>query len=70
MWRDVIPKLAKTRRVIIQDLLNFGQSEKPESADVSMNAQSRMLVKLLDAWALPRRMADGLARQSRAILPG
>lgn len=49
MWRDIIPKLAETRRVIAPDLLNYGLSAKPISADVSINAQSHMLVKLMDA---------------------
>ena len=54
MWRDIIPQLAKTHRVIAPDLLNYGQSAKPESTDVSINAQSRMLVKLMDAIGAPR----------------
>jgi len=54
MWRDIIPKLARTHRVIAPDLLNYGQSAKPESADVSINAQSHMLVKLMDALSVPR----------------
>ncbi|MGL1834820.1 alpha/beta fold hydrolase [Rhodocyclaceae bacterium SMB388] len=54
MWRDIIPKLAKTHRVIAPDLLNYGQSAKPKNADVSINAQSHMLVKLMDAFGTPR----------------
>jgi pimeloyl-ACP methyl ester carboxylesterase len=54
MWRDIIPQLARSRRVIAPDLLNYGQSEKPASADVSINAQSRLLVKLMDALGAPR----------------
>jgi len=59
MWRAIIPQLAKTHRVIAPDLLNYGQSAKPKSADVSINAQSRMLVKLMDA--LGARRADIVA---------
>jgi pimeloyl-ACP methyl ester carboxylesterase len=54
MWRDLIPRLAKTRRVIAPDLLNYGQSDKPKSADVSINAQSHILVKVMDALGVPR----------------
>lgn len=54
MWRDIIPKLAKTRRVIAPDLPNYGQSVKPISADVSINAQSHMLVKFIDALGVSR----------------
>ena len=54
MWRTIIPLLAKTHRVIAPDLLNYGQSSKPKSADVSINAQSRMIVKLMDALGVRR----------------
>lgn len=56
MWRNIIPELAKKHRVIAPDLLNYGKSEKPESADVSINAQSSMIVKLMDA--IDARQAD------------
>jgi 2-hydroxymuconate-semialdehyde hydrolase len=49
MWRDVIPELSKHFRVIAPDLLNYGQSEMPESADVSINAQHRILFGLMDS---------------------
>lgn len=54
MWRDIIPQLARTHRVIAPDLLNYGQSAKPTSADVSIQAQSEILVKLMDALGAPR----------------
>lgn len=54
MWRNIIPKLAQNRRVIALDMLNYGQSAKPESADVSINAQSRMIVQFMDALGAPR----------------
>lgn len=54
MWRDVMPQLAKSHRVIAPDMLNYGESAKPKSADVSINAQSRMMVKLMDALGVRR----------------
>ncbi len=54
MWRDIIPRLAATHRVIAPDLLNYGQSTKPTSADVSINAQSHLLVKLMDSLGVRR----------------
>lgn len=54
MWRDLIPQLAKKNRVIAPSLLNYGQSEKPQNADVSINAQSRMIVQLMDALGVRR----------------
>lgn len=54
LWRDVIPVLAETHRVIAPDMLNYGKSEKPADADVSIAAQSRLMVKVLDALGIPR----------------
>ena len=54
LWREVIPVLAQTRRVIAPDMLNYGQSDKPERADASINAQARILVGLMDALGLAR----------------
>ncbi|GAW37361.1 haloalkane dehalogenase [Roseovarius sp. A-2] len=54
LWRKVIPVLAQTHRVIAPDMLNYGQSDKPERADVSIAAQARLLVGLMDALGLGR----------------
>ncbi|MDT8388072.1 MAG: alpha/beta hydrolase [Thiogranum sp.] len=54
MWRDIIPKLSTNHRVIAPDMLNYGHSEKPANADVSINAQSRIMVGLMDALGAPR----------------
>jgi 2-hydroxymuconate-semialdehyde hydrolase len=54
MWREVIPELSKHFRVIAPDLLNYGQSEMPESADVSINAQQRILFGFLDSLGIRR----------------
>ena len=43
-----MPELAKTRQVFAPDMLNYGQSEKPAAANVSIEAQSRLIVKLMD----------------------
>ncbi|MDD1012007.1 alpha/beta fold hydrolase, partial [Pseudomonas shahriarae] len=59
MWQSVMPKLATRHRVIALDLLNYGQSEKPKNADVSINAQSRMIVKFMNALGV--RRADVVA---------
>ncbi|WP_240724547.1 alpha/beta fold hydrolase [Halomonas borealis] len=49
MWRDVMPKLAEKYRVIAPDMLNYGESDMPLDADVSINAQTRIIVQLMDA---------------------
>jgi pimeloyl-ACP methyl ester carboxylesterase len=54
LWRDIIPALARSRRVIAPDLLNYGRSDKPERADVSINAQARLMTGLMDALGLRR----------------
>ena len=54
LWRDVIPTLAQTRRVIALDMLNYGRSDKPERVDVSIAAQARILIGFMDALGLGR----------------
>lgn len=54
MWRDIMPPLAASHRVIAPDLLNYGQSSRPATADVSINAQSRMIAGLMDALGVRR----------------
>jgi len=59
LWREIIPVLAKSRRVIAPDLLNYGQSDMPGHADVSIAAQARLMLGVLDALGL--RRADVVA---------
>ncbi len=54
LWRNVIPELAKSHRVIAPDMLNYGASDKPARADVSIAAQARILIGLMDALGLTR----------------
>ena len=54
LWRNVIPRLARSHRVIAPDMLNYGRSDEPERADVSIAAQARILVGFLDALGLAR----------------
>lgn len=59
LWRDIIPALTETHRVIVPDMLNYGRSEKPPHADVSIAAQARLMFGLLDALGI--RRADVVA---------
>lgn len=52
LWTHVMPELAKQYRVIAPDMLNYGESDMPEDADVSINAQTRIMVKLMDALGI------------------
>lgn len=54
LWRNIIPELANGRRVVAPDMLNFGKSDKPRDADVSIQAQSRVLMGLMDALGIRR----------------
>lgn len=48
LWRKVMPELAKTHQVFAPDLLNYGKSDKPVDANVSIEAQSRLIVNFMD----------------------
>lgn len=54
LWREIIPVLSRTHRVIAPDMLNYGKSDKPELADVSIAAQARLMVGVLDALGIAR----------------
>jgi pimeloyl-ACP methyl ester carboxylesterase len=51
LWRDVAGELAERFTVYVCDLLGYGTSEK-RGPDVSLAAQTRMLVELLELWEL------------------
>jgi pimeloyl-ACP methyl ester carboxylesterase len=59
LWRRVAPMLAADFSVHMFDLLGYGDSEKGEALDVSIDAQSRLLSELLDLWALDRPLVAG-----------
>jgi len=59
LWRKVMPELAKTHKVFAPDMLNYGKSDKPADANVSIEAQSRLIVKFMDKLGL--RSADIVA---------
>ncbi len=52
LWRNVAIQLAQRFTVYVCDLLGYGNSEKREGQDVSLAAQTRMLVELLELWQL------------------
>src|SRR6266540_7318698 len=49
LWRRVLPLLASRFRVFAVDLMGFGDSDKPEDADLSIVAQAGYLRVLMDA---------------------
>ncbi|HGE8410518.1 TPA: alpha/beta fold hydrolase [Serratia marcescens] len=53
VWRHVLPSLiAAGFQVHLYDLLGFGASERPLTADTSIAAQAELLLALLDDWEL------------------
>lgn len=51
-WRAVARALARGREVYVWDMPGYGQSEKHAGQDVSLDAQGRIFVQLLDHWRL------------------
>lgn len=52
LWREVARRLSSSRKVYVYDLLGYGASEKREGQDVSIGAQTDLLVELLEHWEL------------------
>ncbi len=47
LWRNIMPKLAETHRVIALDLPGYGKSEKPLTVSYSLNFYSELLTAFL-----------------------
>ncbi|MEU4826922.1 alpha/beta hydrolase [Actinomadura sp. NPDC023710] len=52
VWRGVARALAMTHRVHVWDMPGYGTSEMSEGQDVSLAAQGRVFVELLEHWGL------------------
>ena len=59
IWREVGLTLAENHSVYVYDLLGFGDSERGEGVDVSIAAQGRALVELVEVWGLEEPGAAG-----------
>lgn len=59
IWRNVIPALARGRKVYVYDLPGFGESERGEGQDVSIAGQGRALAELVEAWGLTQPAVAG-----------
>ena len=49
LWREIAPAFEAEYRVVVPDLLGFGNSDRREGFDRSIRAQEAMLGELLDA---------------------
>lgn len=54
LWREVIPPLARSRRVIAPDFLGHGFSDRRDRFDRSLVSQTAMVLALLDELGLDR----------------
>jgi len=59
IWRRVIPGLSAQYRCLAPDLLGLGDTETPRDADLSLPAQARMVVGVLDALGIDRAHVVG-----------
>jgi pimeloyl-ACP methyl ester carboxylesterase len=59
LWRNVAQELARRFTVYVCDLLGYGGSERRAGQDVSIGAQTRMLVELLELWELEQPCIAG-----------
>lgn len=51
-WKLVIPKLAKSRRVIAPDIVGFGYTDRPEGVNYNMEAWVKQAIDFLDALGI------------------
>ncbi|HEY9207289.1 MAG TPA: alpha/beta fold hydrolase [Candidatus Methanoperedens sp.] len=54
LWRNIIPSLAKTRRVIAPDLIGYGRSDKPLDIIYSLDNQSKIFGEFLDLLGIKK----------------
>jgi len=54
VWRQIAAALSATHTVYVFDLPGFGMSEKRVGQDVSIAAQGRVLIELMNLWELDR----------------
>lgn len=58
-WKDFMPSLAQTRRVVALDLLGHGQSPKPEDGEYTIENQARLVLNTCDELLLNRFVLAG-----------
>ena len=63
VWHRIAPHLARDRKVHVYDLLGYGQSERRDGQDVSLDVQNGLLAALLEHWKLntPANLPDVVA---------
>ena len=59
LWRDVIDPLAATFDVLAPDLLGYGDSDKRLDADLSISAQARYMVAVMESLGIHQAAVVG-----------
>ncbi|GJL70045.1 MAG: oxidoreductase [Nitrospirales bacterium] len=59
LWHDIYLELARTRRVLIPDLLGFGFSDKADCFDRSIAFQAHMITAWMTQLGIPRATIIG-----------
>ena len=54
LWRNIMPKVAETHRIIALDLPGFGKSDKPPAASYSLNYYAKILTAFLDELGIEK----------------
>jgi len=52
LWRDIVPPIAAERRVIVPDMIGYGNSSMFDGFDRSIRAQEEMITELLSALGI------------------
>jgi haloalkane dehalogenase len=52
LWREAVPPITEERRVIVPDMVGYGQSSMYDGFDRSLRAQEEMLAELLESLDL------------------
>lgn len=59
VWRHVAPALARNFRVFVWDLAGYGRSDMFEGQDVTLAAQARILIELVNHWQVEQPILVG-----------
>ena len=76
VWSELVPLLPKGHRVVVLDLLGFGRSDQPGSADLSLHGHAQRLVSFMDslgihdATLVGHHLGGGVAQAMAIQWPG
>lgn len=59
LWSELVPLLPEGHRVVVVDLLGYGRSDPPGSADLSLQGHAARLIALMDELGIERATLAG-----------